>query len=160
MGFRRGYTRPAVKSGVYKSDPAGAEVTRKSLLGNSFRVEVVAWLLSHVAYKFGYLDKIPTIEEIRSKATRTHARGTPLQEPLESRGFSPEQTVVLEHIRGCNQKGSDVKLNTQTLMDPDCWPRLSLDPKLWHWKHVVSFRWQEKAHINELECRAYLAALL
>jgi hypothetical protein len=79
---------------------------------------------------------------------------------LANRGFSEEQTVVLEHIRNCNHKGSDVKLDTQTLMEPDAWPRRTLDPKLWKWQHVVSFRWARRGHINELECRAYLAALL
>ena len=68
--------------------------------------------------------------------------------------------MVVEHLRACDQKGTDVRLDTGTLMDPSCWPRKSLDPDLWRWRDVLAFRWDRQGHINELECRAYLAMLL
>ncbi|CAK0845909.1 unnamed protein product, partial [Prorocentrum cordatum] len=43
MGFRRGHAVPCMSSSAAKSDPERFEALRRSLVGNSFQCEVVAW---------------------------------------------------------------------------------------------------------------------
>ncbi|CAK0820063.1 unnamed protein product [Prorocentrum cordatum] len=47
MGSRRGHTVPCVSSSAAKSHPERYKALQRSLVGNSFQCEVVAWLLSH-----------------------------------------------------------------------------------------------------------------
>ena len=77
-----------------------------------------------------------------------------------SRGFSMEQALVLEHFRHACTKGSDVRMSTGTIFDPNAYPRLPIDPDLWNWKVVIQFSWKEAAHINELEMKLFLSSFL
>eukprot|EP00973_Karenia_brevis_P028590 3940990-Karenia_brevis.AAC.1 len=56
MGYRKHRTTPAAKSGFAKANPQQADRIRISLLGNSFSVGVVAWLLSWWAAGEGLSD--------------------------------------------------------------------------------------------------------
>ena len=73
--------------------------------------------------------------------------------------MSPEQRVVYEHLRGVDLNGSDVRLDTGTIMSTKCWPRKELDVDLWEWQVVVQYPWATEQHINVLEARANLSML-
>ena len=132
MGYPEGYTEMAVKSSELKHDPQSSERTRTSLLGNSFHVEVVAWLLSNLAVQWGCAADILDVVEQRSGRSGGHPGWT-------SRGHCAEQALVLEHFRATSSKGSDVRMSTGSLFDPSGWPRLSLEPQLWKWRTVLQF---------------------
>ena len=155
MGYPRGYTEAAVAQSELKSAPVHADRVRSSLLGNSFHVDVVAWLLGHLAVQLGYLSSVPSVEELRCAQGR-HG-GHQGDSAAISRGFCPQQALLLEHLRGTSSKGSDVRMATGTLFNPSGFPRKAVDPDLWRWQCVVKFSWREEAHINELEMRAYLS---
>ncbi|CAK0793447.1 unnamed protein product [Prorocentrum cordatum] len=61
MGFRRGRAVPCMSSSAAKSDPERFEALRRSLVGNSFQCEVVAWLLSHWAVHRSLLVAVPSL---------------------------------------------------------------------------------------------------
>jgi len=149
-----GYTEPAVTSSALKHDALNSERIRASLLGNSFHLEVVAWVRSHLAVAWGLLADPVAIEELKSRGgdARKKARA------WESRGFCQEQSLVLEHMRSVSSKGSDVRISTGSLFHPSGWPRVPVDTRLWRWRTVVQFSWREGAHINELELRAFFSA--
>ena len=155
LGFRKYHTLCAVRSSAAKHDPKGTEIIRESLLGNTFHVIVVAWLLAHLAVAWRYLPELPAISSIREAGQRL--RNGPLREEESTRGFSVEQLLVLEHVRHADHKGSDVRLDTGALMSPSVWPRKSINPQLWRWAVILAFKWWAAAHINELELRTVLS---
>ena len=60
------------------------EVCRCALLGNSFQCGVFAWLLAHWAVHAGFLNEVPTVEEMRrgEVAVPTNAPPGPVQASL------------------------------------------------------------------------------
>ena len=66
------------------------------------------------------------------------------------------QHVVYNHLRMCDHKGSDVRLNPSQIFRPHAWPRTSLDMKQWTWKVLQSYAFKQTQHINVLEMRAIL----
>ncbi|CAK0798723.1 unnamed protein product, partial [Prorocentrum cordatum] len=77
MGFRRGHTLPCVSSSAAKSHPERYEALRRSLVGNSFQCEVVAWLLSHWAVHHSLLVAVPSLRSLR-ESSRSWSMGRKL----------------------------------------------------------------------------------
>ena len=75
-----------------------------------------------------------------------------------SRGWTSEEMLVVELLRGVDHKGSDVRLSTGQLISPSCWPRVPIDPGFWNWQLAMKWRWSGPEHINVLEARAALTA--
>ena len=67
--------------------------------------------------------------------------------------------MVYEHLRAVDLNGSDVRLDSGTIMSPKCWPRKELNVDLWSWKVVLRHEWATEQHINVLEARAGLSML-
>ncbi|CAK0807057.1 unnamed protein product, partial [Prorocentrum cordatum] len=68
MGFRRGRTVPCMSSSSAKSDPERLEALRRSLVGNSFQCEVVAWWLSHWAVHHSTLVAVPSLRSLHESS--------------------------------------------------------------------------------------------
>ncbi|CAK0904139.1 unnamed protein product [Prorocentrum cordatum] len=77
VGFAEGRVVPCMTSAEAKAAPTKYEALRRSLVGNSFQCEVVAWLLSHWAVAVGLLVSVPSLAELRSSA-RAWAEGRKL----------------------------------------------------------------------------------
>ena len=77
MGFRRGHTVPCASSSAAKSHPERFEALRRSLLGNSFQCEVVAWLLSHWAVHHSLLVAVPSLRSLH-ESSRSWSMGRKL----------------------------------------------------------------------------------
>ncbi|CAK0841845.1 unnamed protein product [Prorocentrum cordatum] len=146
MGSPRGHARVAVPSGVLKDDLQHAESVRCSLLWNAFHVEVVAWLLGHLAVKWQFLASVPSVDLLRESA-----RPVAVSAFCSSRGFAPEQALVLDVMRSTSTKGSDVRISTGELVSSSGWPRLPIPANLRRWSVALQFSWQQTAHINELD---------
>ena len=54
-------------------------------------------------------------------------------EAAHSRRWTIEQALVVEHLRSCDHRGSDVRLQTGSLMRPSGWPRMAVEAKCWKW---------------------------
>ncbi|CAK0855058.1 unnamed protein product [Prorocentrum cordatum] len=68
MGFPEGHTVPRMTSSQAKAEPAKYEALRRSLVGNSFQCEVVAWIISHWAVGAGLLVSVPSLGELHESA--------------------------------------------------------------------------------------------
>ena len=170
LGFLEDHTLPAVASGFAKRQPGATYSIRQSQLGNTFNTEYMAWLLSHMFVAWGWRDKVIKIEDLSTRAGPPFSVGleesvsrAEVQRQFEAlgpmRGFCPEQSLVLSFIRGAEHRGSDVRLSAGTICNPDCWPRHSIDPRLWRWGTVLAFPFHHPGHISELELRVGLAML-
>ncbi|CAK0899899.1 unnamed protein product, partial [Prorocentrum cordatum] len=68
MGLAEGRAAPCMTSAEAKASPTKHEALRRSLAGNSFQCEVVAWLLRHLAVGAGLLVSAPSVAELHSSA--------------------------------------------------------------------------------------------
>ena len=66
------------------------------------------------------------------------------------------QHVAYNHLRMCDQKGSDVRLNPSQAFRPHVLPLTFLDLKQWIWKVVQSYAFKQTQHVNVLKMRAIL----
>ena len=85
----------------------------------------------------------------------------------ERDGWCDGQRLVAHHIANSSTRGSDVRLDTGALTNPNSVGRHSLNRALWKWKLAFKWQWRlSKAsgtdtvpeHINSLELRAAFQA--
>ena len=164
MGFPVGYTLNSVEKKL-RNTTQHSDV-RHSLIGNSWSVPVVAWLLSQL---FGRLGLCPlyTPQEIinmllpgqqvflQSRLWRTPLR--PLREAPSGEG--PSLVQKLSNL--ISVKGEDLLLTTpSSQLCKFQRLRSSVPARLWKWRVVSGWRWKgSKEHINSLELRAVLTSL-
>ena len=70
--------------------------------------------------------------------------------------WTAAQQCILAHLRVCDSRGTDVRLNPLQFFRPKVWPRQSMNMKQWQWQVVQSYPFAKAAHINVLELRAIL----
>eukprot|EP00973_Karenia_brevis_P080982 11233791-Karenia_brevis.AAC.1 len=129
MDFEGHHTATARRTGERKSKARELESVRCALVGNSFHCGVVAWLLSHWAQSAGFLDKVLTVQEMRSRP-QTFSQGRQIQH--KDLGEPDEEASILlveEMSRRCTHRGSDVRLGTGSIFKPDSWPRKPINPE-------------------------------
>ena len=163
LGFPLGYTSNCVAKNARKL--GSTNDTRLTLLGNSWSVPVVAWLLNQLLRMLG-LSVALNPGEIMERCRPGSAAS--LQERLVR--------LPLAHRRGCisgqgalawklanliSLKGEDILLTTpSTQMVRFHRLRASVPSRLWRWKVVTGWQWTRgKEHINSLEMRAILNAV-
>ena len=151
--------------GSHKSESRGKSLDEdacNSLLGNSFSVPVVGFLLARGLFASGLLARPPTIAECwgeLSPEARDYLKGLLGVTPEQA---SPQQvhTAVCESmVRSAIFKGSDVRVATGTMCNPAGWPRSGVPADRWQWRTCLSFP-QSGAHINVLELNALIDAVL
>ena len=166
MGFPKDFTHNCVPK-----QQQGSQLhadTRLTLIGNSWNVSVVAWLLSQLGHPLG-LNARFTPEEIVQRTSpgcsselQTYLR----RPPLNSQGKSSSEparalTLVEKLMTMVSVKGEDIMLQSAS-EDLAKYHRLrsSVPARLWKWSTVASWQWTgEKEHINSLELRAVLTSL-
>ena len=165
MGFPKDYTVACLA----KRDQGSQKHldTRLSLIGNSWNVTVVAWLLAHLGNVLGLNDAL-SLEEIVKRTSP--ASSTSLQSFLHRPAMSirrktrvPAQAkrLVEKLLTMVSVKGEDLLLQhaSEDLVKYHRM-RASVPAKLWSWKTVASWAWTgSPEHINALELRAVLTAL-
>jgi len=167
MGFVKNFTLKGWPKGERQASSPEMETERCSLMGNSFHVHVVAWLIGQLLREQKLWRQSPSPQQcvdgvsekdLLSFSTYEH----PGVQPHFLQDEKPELRLVRSHLRYVNHKGSDVRVMTGELFHPNCWPRKSAKPSLWRWQTVISFEWPERLstlHINDKELRAYFAAV-
>ncbi len=165
MGFPLHYTSACFpKSAQGKKEYSDC---RHSLIGNSWNVQVVSWLLSCLFGPLG-LTKVTSLDQIVSLVTpgrSMNLRGFLQRPPMHNlRGPDDhEQEAILARKLSSfvSIKGEDLLLQSQTEGNLK-YQRLrqSVPARLWRWKVVAGWKWRyTQAHINELELRAALTTL-
>ena len=166
LGFPRNYTIHCMK----KADQ-GTEIHRDkrlSLLGNTWNVTVVTWLLGCLGWVLGLNERITGREAVaRSKPwcqtdLQTFLRRPfmrQVKKPLNSTGA--DQKLVNKLMTMVSLKGEDLMIQASS-EDRVQYHRLraSIPANLWKWATAASWRWKgSREHINVLEMRAVLCSL-
>eukprot|EP00438_Fugacium_kawagutii_P006265 Skav222652 [mRNA] locus=scaffold997:226050:228398:- [translate_table: standard] len=164
MGFPLHYTAPCLpKSKRGSQDHAD---TRLSLVGNSWNVPVVAWLLGQLLGPLGIV-VTPSPQQVLD-ATLPGSHGvtqgllarTPLRPAREPCTTDP-YLLAFKLSNLVSMKGDDLLVSgdaTQQVRHHRL--RASIPSKLWQWRIVTGWRWKlGNEHINALELRAILTSL-
>ena len=168
MGFPLHFTAACMP----KSQQVGSRYwdCRHTLIGNSWNVTVVSWLLSQLFSPLG-LTPVTGLAQVvaqtspgRSSSLRGFLQRLPLKR-LQSSPHSIDNEASLQLARKLASfvsiKGEDILLQAPSEGNIRFHRlRASVPAALWRWKVVTGWAWRHgNAHINELELRAVLTTL-
>ena len=164
MGFPLGYTAPCVAKGEQRGEYY--EDSRLSLIGNSWQVGVIVWLLCQLCSPLGLCEKLSVAEILRrltpgqGSCLQTLLLRPPLHRPGPVRDIS-SRALVKKMLGIISMKGEDLLLqSTSELLVKHHRLRASIPARLWKWRTVAGWRWSSHSdHINILELRAVLTTI-
>lgn len=167
LGFPVGYTQQCYAKRWQQTEEH--TTCRLTLLGNTWSVPVVVWLLGHLGHILGFHSPVTAQDAVdRCAPGSSQMLATFLQRPR----LRPQKSVSVQSVNPALQlvskltplvslKGQDLLLQVDS-EDPVKYHRLraSLPAKLWKWSTAASWKWLGcREHINVLEMRAALCAL-
>ena len=163
LGFPVDYTKQCLPKSQH--DTIDHQDSRLTLLGNSWSVPVIAWILSCLFTTLGFMDEI-TVQEIVNRITPGEATYLPsllLRPPLghSTKTLDCSDILVRKLCGSVSLKGEDILLQAGTDI-PVHYHRLrsSIPAKLWRWKDVAGWKWcGNPEHINALELRSVLTTI-
>eukprot|EP00438_Fugacium_kawagutii_P021141 Skav230969 [mRNA] locus=scaffold644:24288:26192:+ [translate_table: standard] len=163
LGFPLHYTAGCLPKGERKGE-AWSDC-RLILLGNSWSVPVVAWLLNQLLSTLGLCPRLTPqgiVDEIAPGASST-VQGRLLRLPLTRVEASPQDPLILARKLGnlVGLKGEDLMLQASSSQQVKFQRlRAGVPAKLWRWRIVTGWQWRSQdEHINSLELRAILTAI-
>ena len=165
MGFPVGYTKNCVPKGQQQG--ASYEDMRLSMLGNSWQVGIVAWLLQQLTVPLG-LSRVTRLDQLLLNLTPGQASefSTMLvRPPLHGRhGLVKEADTVqlVKKLIGLtSMKGEDLMVQSSSDPAPRHFRlRASVPGRMWKWREISGWRWKHSGeHINGLELRAILTSV-
>eukprot|EP00438_Fugacium_kawagutii_P021772 Skav214889 [mRNA] locus=scaffold1749:153337:159325:+ [translate_table: standard] len=165
MGFPRGYTVACLPKSQQGSVPHTD--LRHTLIGNTWNVTVIVWLLSQLGAILGVSPLLTPQQCVdRTKPGAQRDLPTFLSRPRlghTTKKITPgnEQVLVNKLTNMVSIKGEDLLLSSST-EETLKYHRLraSIPSNLWRWRIVSGWRWRgDREHINVLELRAVLCAL-
>ena len=163
MGFPVGFTAQCLKKSLH--DSYEHETCRLSLLGNSWHVPLVAWILSQLLSRLGLVQHMSVQEVVNLFIPGCHPslQGLLLRPPL-SQGTATfsDSSFLIQKLWGLTSlKGEDLMLQGES-ETPLKYHRLrsSVPSKFWRWRTVTGWKWKSSSeHINSLEMRAVLTTI-
>lgn len=163
MGFPVHYTINSVEK-KHRGSVSHMDI-RHSLIGNSWSVPVIAWVLAQL---FGRLGLCPLytpqqLMDLLSPTGQVFLQSRlwrrPLR-PMRVQEVSGEPPLVHKLSNLISIKGEDILLTTpSSQLCKYHRLRASVPARLWKWRVVAGWKWSSKEHINSLELRATLTAL-
>ena len=164
LGFPLDYTAPC--TGKSKRTGESYNDMRLTLLGNTWSVPVVAFLLGRLTHLLGLTDEFSPqqVLEALSPGSAPTAQGRLVRLALNpSRIGVEDKSYELAFKLGnlISMKGEDIMITTpSSQMAKHHRLRASVPSKLWKWKIVAGWQWtQGREHINSLELRAIFTTL-
>lgn len=165
LGFPKDYTMQALKKA--QQGTVLHEDSRLTMLGNSWSVTVVAWVLNHLGHVLGF-HELRNPQEIVERTSpgcpvnlQTYLLRPPMQQQRAPQVNYLEGKLIKKLTCLVSLKGEDLLLQSQT-EDVVRYHRLraSVPARLWKWRVAASWQWSaDREHINVLEMRAVLNAL-
>ena len=165
LGFPRGYTVACLPKS--QQGTTAHQDQRLTLLGNSWNVTVVTWLLSQLCGRLGLGPSLSVQDCIQctapgsSSSLATFLSRPPLQSARKSVRPGNEHVLVRKLLNMVSIKGEDIMISSnseETLRYHRL--RASIPSNLWSWRTICGWQWKgRKEHINVLELRAVLCAL-
>ena len=163
LGFPLGYTKQCMKKSSHGS--VSHQDCRLTLLGNSWSVPVITWLVASLFHCLGLIAYRP-LKQIVKELTPGQAselQGLLIRPPVHGGTLTHDSNELLvKKICGLTSlKGEDILLQHHSDF-PVKYHRLrmSLPAKLWRWRTVSGWTWRDQGeHINVLELRATFTAI-
>ena len=164
MGFPKNFTMQCMPK--QQQGSTAHNDCRLSLVGNSWNVTVVAWLLSHLGETLGLNEHFSVGDVCErtspgcSKDLQTYLTRPSMQSVRKAVSRDPLK-LVQKLLTLVSVKGEDIMLQHSS-EDLVKYHRLraSIPADLWKWTTVASWQWTGQAeHINALELRAVLTSL-
>ena len=166
MGLPLGYTNCCSVKSQRKSQ-AHLDA-RHSLVGNAWCVPVIAWLLSQLLGRLGFVDLFTPQEimdrldpskvlDVRSKLLRQTLK--PVGPPMSGEHHPVQLVELLSRL--VSAKGEDILLNSSSDQIHGFQRlRQTVPAKLWRWQVISGWKWKlSREHINVLELRALEASI-
>lgn len=163
MGFPPNYTLQCMKKEHHGA--THHEDCRLSLVGNSWMVGVVAWLVQQLLGPLGVTQPME-LDQIVNELTpgkSHHLQSLLLRPPFgqATRTFSPNDHLTAKLAGLVSTKGEDLMLQSVSEV-PVKYHRLrtGIPGRLWRWRAVSGWKWKGDAeHINVLEARAVFTSV-
>eukprot|EP00438_Fugacium_kawagutii_P035919 Skav227992 [mRNA] locus=scaffold390:150806:154332:- [translate_table: standard] len=163
LGFPVGFTKQCMGKSFHGS--ASHRDCRLSLLGNSWNIGAVAWILSCLFSWLGIIEPL-SVQQIVDRLTpgKAGTLSTLLVRPpmgISTKTFAPSQRLVQKLMGLASLKGEDLLVQSQTEA-PVKFHRLrqSVPAGLWRWRTVTGWCWNDTSeHINVLELRSVLTSV-
>jgi len=154
MGFDKFYSVAAVKEKPFERE---AFIIRRQLIGNTFNVSVVSFLLAELLVNEEFVTSRFPMDTFTKRGTCELPFADVEQDSstlIDDKRAS--LTLVHEYLRIAEKGGSDVRLDIGLPYRAGAWPRASARAHLWHWEIVHGYPWKssEGVHINKLELLA------
>ena len=165
MGFPVGYTRLCVPKQLQKGQDY--ENIRMTLLGNSWQVGVISWLLAQLFYPLGLCEVqhpsqlLPRLTPGGGQRLQSVLLRPPLGRSLGSGSTKDETTLVRKMMGITSMKGDDLLLQGVSEHAVRFHRlRASVPARLWKWRDVAGWQWKTGGeHINILEMRSVLTTI-
>lgn len=165
MGFPRGYTQhclPKSRQGTQEHIDV-----RNRLIGNSWNVTVITWLIAQLAAPLGLCEECSPGRCVKltapglSTTLATFLVRPPMHQMATKVRPGNEQTLVRSLLNQVSIKGEDILLSAATEDTLKLHRiRASVPANLWRWRTLCGWQWRgHKDHINVLELRAVLCGL-
>eukprot|EP00438_Fugacium_kawagutii_P018578 Skav220209 [mRNA] locus=scaffold2858:239229:240881:+ [translate_table: standard] len=165
LGFPLNYTLGCVPKSQRKS--TAHNDTRLTLLGNSWSVPVVAWLLGQLLGLLGLCstpspqDVVDSLSPGSSWSVQGRLVRLPLNPPRTVHPLATAYKLAFKLGNLVSVKGEDLMITAPTdRLARFHRLRASVPSKLWSWRIVSGWKWTKgQEHINVLELRAILTTL-
>ena len=151
LGFPLGYTRQCL--GKSKHGTEFHSDCKLSLLGNSRSVPIIAWILSVLFHRLGFLDAL-SIQQIVDRLcpgqSQTHTlQGLLLRPPMTWSTSTLDSSALLVRKLFGSLKGEDLLLQHHTDV-PVRYHRLrmSIPARLWRWRALSGWRTYQRVGIT------------
>ena len=163
LGFPAQYTKQCLVKGMH--DTPKHTDQRLTLLGNTWSIPVISWLLGQLLMWLGLIPKIQLKDIVRAltPGMSSHLQNLLLRPPMRmsTKTFEPSALLIRKMSGLTSIKGEDLLLQSKTEV-PVRFHRLraSVPSKLWRWRAISGWQWTgDKEHINVLELRSVLTTL-
>ena len=165
LGFPLNYTSGCMGKSSRKG--SGYVDLRHTLIGNTWAVPVVAWLIGQLLWPLGICKKWTTQDLVDHLSPhmcdylQTRLLRLPLRPLRGASNTTGAQELVNKLGNLVSVKGEDILLVNKTSEQAKYHRlRASVPSKLWVWKIIAGWQWKgQQEHINVLEMRAILASL-
>ena len=163
LGFPSNFTKQCMVKSAHGT--VAHKDCRLSLLGNSWSVPVVSWLLSQLLMTLGLIEPI-SLQQLVDRFRPGHSpslQGMLLRPPVgaSTKTLPLSQVLVQKLCTMGSLKGEDILLQGASEV-PVRYHRLraSIPARLWRWRTVAGWSWGgNPEHINVLELRSVLTSV-
>ena len=161
MGYEPGHTAPLFPK-ADRSKALDYEDARCAAVGNSWCIQVTAWLAGEYLASIGWLATMPKLAEIVRRCLPRRVQAQMAAADSVTAPASVPQQLISGVFKAVDHTGGLIRKSPGTCEPPHVATMRPVDPRWWRWRVVVSWPWPKAVrdeHINKLELRSLLTSL-